>query len=397
MSAAALALSAAGAALLAALAYVLVAWIRGRPIHRRRVTAGIGVALTLGSVGMGLTLLHTTQRSVPEQRGIGVVTSVPPIPGRGLAMSAGVRFRSCDEPVDVTLAATGTAEFWIDNARRLRREGTIQVSIPDRELEDVSVGLGEEGQTSGVAPLSVRTEARQRLIPLPVRVLRSVTVVGARIPQWGVHLRPVVVRFRADWLEPRGLGNCYLWLPALSGFATVLSAQEIRGRAVPDVSRLPGDQSIVVVSSRETGLEAYYQPEYETTRGVTSIAAGSNLLRTDLSQPAPDTNVRGAASWTCSSSPPRSADVLERIRGRRAPDIVIGEAEDATGALSVTRLGTAIGERSCASYAVVEESQASVSRDIVLLFVGAGFSLGIGFVVESLRRRRQAGDDEAPS
>jgi hypothetical protein len=350
------------------------------------------VALMLASLGVGVFLLAEQQRQVPEQRGIGVLTSVHPNPGRGLALSVGVRFRSCGEPVEVTLVATGTAEFWIDNARALRRGGTVQLAVPDLGLRRIRVGLGTDGKVAAIAPLTQSPEPGPLVTGLPVRRLRSVSVIGAHVARWGLHLRPFVVRFEADWLQRRShLGSCYLRLPALAGFPTVLSAQEIRGQAVPDVGKLTGPESIFVVSSQETGLQSYYSAELETTRGVTSIALGSSALRTDLSQPAPDANVGGAASWTCSTTPPRSVETLESVKpGSAAPEIIEGAAVDAKGALSASRLGGAVAERTCASFAVLDESRSGVSRDITLLLIGAIFSIGVGLAVEGLRRKRRS-------
>jgi hypothetical protein len=369
--------------------------VLGEPPTRSPALIALGLSLMLATLGLGVLLLGEEEREIPEQRGIGVVTSVHPNPGRGVALSAGVRFRSCDEPVDVTLVATGTTEFWLDQARRLRQGGTVRLAIPGRGLRDVGIRLGRDGKTAPLAPMTEREppDARSRLpaselVPMPVRELRSVTVVGARIPRWGQHLRPVVVEFEADWLDRRThLGSCFLSLPALTGFSTVLSAQEVLGRAVEDVNQLEGPSSIFVVSSEETGLEAYYSTEYEITRGVTSVSLGSSSMRGELSAPGPDANVRGATSWTCSSTPPKSAGILETVSRGENPEIVEGAGENATGALSTTRLGTAVGARTCASYAVIDEPKASVNRDFTLLLVGAVFSIGVGVALDGLRRK----------
>lgn len=377
------------------------------PPRRSAPRAVLGLGVALAAIGAGVLFFGVEDRPVPEQRGVGIVSwvgdkqgdrQVHPAPGRGLALSAAIRLRSCGEPVDVTLIATGTAEFWADHARRLRKGGTVEMAIPDLGIRNVRTALGEDGKLSAIAPLDASTELASGgengsggLRALPVRRLASVSVVGAEIPRWGRHLRPVLVRFDADWLQRRSaLGSCFLRLPALAGFPTVLSAREIRGEAVPDVSSLQGGGSIFVVSSKETGLEAYYRSEFETTRGVTSIELGSNAIRGDLSAPAPDTNVRGAPSWTCSSTPPRSVRGLGDVRpGAEAPEILQGEE---AGALSSTRLGTAISEHTCATFAVVEHSSAAVARDIAGLLIGALFSFGVGLFLDGFRRNRRPAD-----
>jgi hypothetical protein len=363
------------------------------------VRAVLGLGIGLAALGAGVLLFGVEDRPVPELRGVGVVSwarnakgafrQVHPEPGQGLALSAAVRIRSCGKPLRVSVIASGTAEYWADHAARLRRGGKIEIAVPDLDLRNVDVRLGTDGKTAPVAPLAEEPDATAiKIEPLEVRRLTSVTVVGAEIPKWGEHLRPVIVSFDADWTEGRSyLGSCYLRLPALAGFPTVLSAREILGDAVKDVTTLPGSKSALVVSSKETKLEAYYRAEYETTRGVTSIELGSSALRTDLSQPAPDTNVRGAPSWTCSSTPPRSLATLDTIDADDPPEILQGEE---SGALSTSRLGAAIKQKTCASYTVVEQSGAAVSRDITGLLIGALFSFGVGLFLEGTRRSRRA-------
>lgn len=369
------------------------------PPRRSPARAVLGLAIAVAAIGAGVLFFGVEDRPVPEQRGVGVISwvgdktegrQVHPAPGRGLALSAAVRLRSCGDPVQVTMIATGTAEFWADHSRRLRNGGTLEMAIPDLNVSKVRVGLGEDGKLSALAPLDATADpAAGPVSALPVRRLASVSVLGARVPRWGRHLRPVLVSFEADWLQRRSvLGSCFLRLPALAGFPTVLSAREIRGEAVPDVDRLKGAAgSIFVVSSKETGLEAFYRSEFETTRGVTSVELRSNSIRGDLSQPAPDTNVRGAPSWTCSSTPPRSVRQIADVKpGSQAPEILQG---DEAGALSSARLGAAVGEHTCASFAVVEHSSSAVARDIAGLLIGAVFSFGVGLLLDGMRRLRR--------
>jgi hypothetical protein len=357
--------------------------------------ASFGLALGLLAVSAWIILLGVDERPTPEQRGIGVVVRPgdgrrawdKPNPGRGMAVSMAIRTGSCGDPVRVTVVASGTAEFWADNAKMLAKEGaTIRIAIPDLDVRDVDVALGTDAKLAAAVPLSAQPDPKAgSIVRLPSKPRESVTVVVARIPHWGRKLRPVLVSFTADWLERRSyLGSCYLRLPALTGFPTVLSARETLGQVAEDTKDLQ-DLSIFTIASVETGLKAYYQANYETTRGVTSLELGSKLLKSDISRPAPDVTVQGIPTWTCSSTP-YQVNLLRYAQAKhKVADVVIGNAGD--GALSARRLGQDVSRTTCASYAVLEEARAQTSRDIVALLIGALFSVGVGLILEGMRRR----------
>jgi hypothetical protein len=354
--------------------------------------AAIGFSLVLGSLGGGMLLLDVKDTELPEQRGIGVVPSAPPDPGRGFAVSAGLRIRSCDNPVRVTLVVTGSAEYWIDHASDMRDGGDLRVAVPDKHLSNVKVGLGVDGKLSAIAPFTEEPHPDPQIKPLPdhLKKLQTVTELAAHVDNWGRHLRPVVFEFDANWLSRRDLlGSCYLKIPALAGAPTVLSAQELQGQAKPIDKELDCPCTILEVSSAETKQHAYYQPPYETTRGVVSTVIGRNRVRTDLSQPPPDGNVRGITSWTCATEPTQRFKILENVRPGEHPELVEGGSGEATGAMSVRRLGSSIAERTCASFAVIEESSAQQKRDFTLFLLGVAFSTGLAFIVEYVRSRRR--------
>jgi hypothetical protein len=378
-----------------------------KPPRRSPVRAAFGISVALLAIALGVLFTDVEDEAVPEQRGVGLVAwaetpkgrrQVRPAPGRGMVLSAAVRVKSCGEPVQVSVFASGTAEFWIDHAKRLRDGGRIAIAIPDTEISDVEIALAGDGKVASISPLAEGPDPdADPLTALPLRRLRSVTVASADVPDWGSHYRPVVVSFEAEWLKRRSLlGSCYLRLPALAGFPTVLSAREIRGGAVEDVQTLEcttsNPCSIFTVSSQETGLEAYYAAEYETTRGLTSIELGSNALKSDLSRPAPDANVRGAPTWSCSTRAGRSVDTIEFADPERPPDILELEQGGASGAWSARQLGTAIGEKTCASFAVIEHASVAVTDDVAGLLIGALFSFGVGLFLEGTRRTRRAPD-----
>jgi hypothetical protein len=121
---------------------------------------------------------------------------------------------------------------------------------------------------------------------------------------------------------------------------------------------------------------------------VTSLELGSKTVSSDLSRPAADANLQGAPTWTCSSSPVGSVLPLDTVPAHgEVPDVVQGNAARSGGAQSATRLGEAVGQRTCGTYAVLEEPSSQVARDITALLIGALFSIGVGLVTEGLRRR----------
>lgn len=354
-------------------------------------------ALLLGVLAFALLLLHVRSVQPPEQRGIGVVPSEAPETGRGFVVSMGVRFKSCRRPLDVTVVVAGSAEYWIDHAGQMRASGSVDVAIPDTKLDNLKAGIGVDGKLAPSAPFTeedLPKRLSRKAFESHIDRRRDVTILSARVRRWGRHLKPLVIRFEARWLSPRDrLGTCYLEVPALAGPATALSAQIARKEAftekrfaMVDCAKLTC--SIIPLRSRELDLVAYYLPKFETTRGLTTVDAGSGTIRTDLSLPAPDGDVQGFPSWTCATRPPKDFSFLANTAPGDKEQFIEGDAPDASGAVSVDRLGTALTERNCASFAVFEESSAQLKRDLLLLLMGALLSVGFALVAEAAARLR---------
>src|SRR3954452_23610813 len=115
-----------------------------------------GLSLVLVSLAFGILVLNVNNASVPEPRGIGFVPPVLPAPGRGFLVSEGLAATSCSNPVHVTLVVTGSAEYWIDHADALGRSAELRVAVPDVDIHNIQVGLGSDGKTAPVAPLSAQ-------------------------------------------------------------------------------------------------------------------------------------------------------------------------------------------------------------------------------------------------
>jgi hypothetical protein len=349
----------------------------------------VAVALSLIVIATGLALwqLHFTEADHVQPQGVAVVAPERNAPGKGFFVAMGVRVPSCENPVDVTLVTDGSAEYWL--GRRETSRTMVRVAIPDRNLHDLRAGLGGDGVEGLVEPLTQTRPNAERVRIAGIKRLRSVTRLRIEVPGWQNHLRPLVVSFKADWLSKRSIGTCFLRLPALAGPATVLSAQDARERAVSRVGPTGED----IVRNDDIELEAPYEDWLETSLALTTVRAGENSVRGDISEPAPDQQVNGLPTWTCATQPVVKYTDLA-TRGLSSPDELLGATNDRAGVPSVRRLAGEYRSRSCAATVVVEEPSASLLRDAWLLAIGALLSLGITLLIEfGLERLRPARRD----
>jgi len=353
------------------------------------------------------------------------VTPVMPRTGNGFAMTMAVRVRDCDQPVDVTLRIAGTAEFWGDQrrvrtllARRtvppatrrnlvLERDAPVIVSYFGAPLLNVHVGpaanLAEVEEDPPVPRRMPSKFAFARPSDLqPIAVGRGEGVVragilsngqnqqlGYRFRNWIESRTPILVSFRSEWLTPRSPGSCYLRLPALVGSDTVDPA--VRAEEAAHLSRFSAPAGFQATNRART--------EYGTTE---VIAPGA--LRSDLSVPPPDDYGNRGWTWACTSGErPKPATkgldletpgFIGASGGTFRYPPLPREAPVVPGVQHREQLAA---KKSCASIAVVEEPSAEKSRNLRLLLVGAGLSLGLFLVFEEIlslvpRRKRLASD-----
>ena len=207
----------------------------------------------------------------------------------------------------------------------------------------------------------------------------------------------VSLAFTADWTESQSpvLGSCYLDLPALAGPSTALSAASLAGRTAESrtaMSDIKGGKNLVVVSSREPPLYAYYNHKYEVTRGVASVQLGSNTLDEGATNPAPDATLGGNDAWTCSSTPADTVGIVQtlgEVRDRDVlPDVVVGSGtEDGGFSLSTERVDELLAQNNCATSVVIDEPKTGPRRDLALIMIGALFSFGVELLLSGFRRR----------
>jgi hypothetical protein len=356
---------------------------------------GLGAAVTLTALAGGSLLTEVRSVAPPEQRGVGVMVDGVQARGArgldvGLTLGAAVRVEGCGQSVDVRLTVTPTAEFWIDNGERLQRSARVRLAIPDVGLKHLRVSSPTDGLTL-VTPLTEDEGPLEHPLQADVEERGPSTLVDVQVPHWGRTQRPLVATFSADWTERRSwLGACYVRLPALAGFPTVLSAAELTGAATDEDSPPGGDLGFFVVSSEETGLHTYYDPTLEVTRGVTSLTLGRYTLQEGATIPGPDSNLGGSPAWTCRTSIADSLGRADQLKpGSQAPDMVLGDPNDSTLAFSHERIDEILDQQTCASFVAIEGPGAGTKRDLALMGVGAMFSLGIELLLSGVRRRRE--------
>lgn len=362
--------------------------------HERapRLRVALGLAVTVAAIVAGSTLIGVQAVQAPEQRGIGVlVDGTNSLASRGfdtgLTLSMKARVSACGDPVAVHLTLAPTAEFWRDNALVLRSQATVHLAIPDALIQHIDADTAEDALAAVVDPQTSSTvEEGAQVTSTEVDAETDTTVMDILVPGWGRSLAPLVVSFEADWTKQRSrLGGCYLNLPALAGHPTVLSGAQLAGTALPLGEDLgTRDANVFEVESRSAGVHAYWNSDYEVTRGVTSIDLGAYALQ-DGASAAPDTTLSGAPAWTCRTTIPDTFANLD-TQDPRAPtaDFNITGSQATTVAFSAERIAQILEQRTCATFVAIEAPGAGTRRDLLLIIIGALFSIGMELVLSGL-------------
>ena len=347
------------------------------------------VLLIAGPILIGVFAL--SQES-PERKEPASVGFVPPLggkPGRGFTVGLVARLRSCEEPLDVTVVAAGTAEYWLDNAAALRGRVAFQLALPG-VVGEVELRPGTTA-TDVVDPDTTELRRNDPPLLLPGDFRRTRTrrtgdllIVGGTIRDWPKTLVPVIADFRADWIEERSLGTCFIHLPAIAGDLSILSAQRALGNARKVDSLIVGPNDLTV-DSRDLGLGARYRPGLEVVYGSATVRVDNGSIDTDDSLPPPSESVNGNPTWTCMGRA-RSTKLLgDKPSGPAVEDedyVLLGpDPLGSAGALSTPAL-RAGPAGDCSAVVAANEASSEWKRDLVLLLIGAVVSLGITILVE---------------
>jgi hypothetical protein len=351
--------------------------------RRDRLPVLWGALMIVGSVLVGAWKLPVRQGPAGEPASVGVVSPEPGATGdgNGFAVGMAISVRGCGERVHVTVVANGTADYWQRRAHGFPSRVPVRIALPGTDLRGLAVGVTDNATAVGLPTRAVR-ETRTFFRPDPPRETAGITAVSGTVFYWSKHLNSIVATFDADWLEPRGIGTCYLRLPALTGGLSVLAAQTARGR----VSARPKTRRPVIRSVR-TGLAAVYEPALETTLASTTVTVEDGDVDDAASRPGPDQTFEGNPVWACETSPPVARELRDRPRGPVA-DIVSGSST-AGGAYSEAYIKDTRGTE-CDGTAVIVERSAGTKRDLLLLALGATFSLGAAIAAETALRPADA-------
>jgi hypothetical protein len=349
----------------------------------------VGLLMMVLSVVVGQRVLAVKEPPRGEQfaAGVGIVPGLSARPNRGFMASLGARFRSCDEPVDVTIVLAGSAEYFEDRESGLRRRRAreVMVGVPGKDLEDLRMGYGSTYFDLFVPFRSVETQdAEVRFTAAEPRERRAVTSIAGRMAAWADHMAPIVVRFKADWLVPRGLGTCYLRLPALVGTSSVIGAQDARGRSVANRAEMlrKFPKAAAQVSDEEDTIFVPYDTGLTTIEGVSVVDPGKNDLLS--SQPETQVITGGRPGLSCTAHSPRTGEL-----GDKRAELVLGET--AGVAMRHASFPGLASELDCGGVFTMAEAGAGNQRDLVLLLIGAFFSLGAALLLEmglDIQRRR---------
>jgi hypothetical protein len=382
--------------------FVVFSVMAGFVIRRRggrtpwALTLALGVAVTLAAISAGGWLISVKNPPPPEPRGVGVLVWRPDGraatgSGNNLTLTSALHVTSCGRPVEVRLTITPTVEFWQARWRALEHGAVVGVAIPDTGLTEVHVTQETDGLQGLVDPGFELHGATALTAPRVSEVDGAdTTLVEFDVPDWGRNNLPVSVLFKANWTSDSSpLGTCYVTAPALIGLPTALSAAEIAGRAAPAGADIPGTTSALVLTSHgDEPRTAYYNERYELTRGVTAMTLTNLALDENRTLPGPDSNLNGSHAWTCAGSVAKTVGFVASL-GRDDPptDLAIPPDNGNGFSASQARLSDILGRRTCASFTAVEQSGLGTSRDLVLIGIGALFSVGLEIAMGAYRRR----------
>ena len=376
----------------------------GGPLEARHLASDltfivIGLLLAAVSIigGRSILSVEPSPQGQPFRAGVGIAPDVRPDRNRGFLVGLAAKFSDCDAPVDVTIAFTGTAEYFENNARRLRKRTGFTIAVPSKGLDDVTIGYGAEsggGYEDALTPHLAQTGeewlTRGSLRTEPSAEHLEVTSIRGSMANWSSHLASLIVKFKANWLVDRGLGTCYLKLPALAGLYSVIGAEDGLGRARERQRADEVDATYAPISDDTGTLFAPYERSLFTRKGLSVIETGKNEIL--KSEPAANTVAAGLPAIACSQSP-----VVEGELRKRAADLVLGSGDPATGksALAIRQRAYSdqVGALDCGGIVTLAEAGAGSQRDLVVLLVGALFSLGVGVAVDfglGIYRRRSS-------
>jgi hypothetical protein len=352
-----------------------------------------GLALISVPALVAIDQLRVSAPARQEPSSVAVIPDPAPTRGAGVAVGVLAAVKDCGSNVDVTVVAQPTAEYWL--AHRNAKE--VRFALPDATDGDVRFHLGESA-SDVTTPQDVvdRGQSRTATDAANIRVLEKgykgakgdLLVVRLRVPHWNRTLAPVIASYSVDWLEHRGLGSCWLRLPALTGDLTVLAAKRARDQDYPLSEALPANRGDLRVSSLRANAHAVYTPGLDAVHGSITVVTPQAEIGESLPSPPGSTN--GSPTWICRAQPKARARPLRSIPPASTPSVISGTADGPSSGAFSARVISSAKSGDCSAVAAVIESSAGWQRDLFMLVVGTLVGLGFALLVDLLKRSQSA-------
>jgi hypothetical protein len=357
---------------------------RPRDAKRRRMTSAlvatpIGLLILLGGALYGLQGFDVKDMPLRGPDGVAFVGPALDSPVRGVVVSLSAQVAGCRNPVEVTVAAAGSAEYWRHNEERMGREGTFAFAIDDPGAKVREVALAPPDTV-----LNEHTTFNAHLYPHPQRGLietrvernRLATVASGRIRNWRRSWEAVYVRFAANWLYERSRGSCFLLLPALTGSAAtgaLFAGQGSDSAGGPNARNILG-----LAESRPFRHRGTFQ-------ATSAVQALGGEVDGQLSRPSPEESTLSAA-WRCSEVSPFVNRLSRRqvVTGELVPGMVFRPGGGGLAYTEEAYRRRVFRSEGCGATVVIEESGADARRDVRILLVGAVIALGMTLAVQGI-------------
>jgi hypothetical protein len=299
---------------------------------------------------------------------------------------------SCGDAT-VDLVVSGTPGFWKEHpalakaptAVALGWDRTTHLSSSDRGPALVSIHddpqaplhpayyLDSDLQRDRAHPTTYYVRAGQR---------REPRGLGLTVHHWADSRRPIIYRFKADWVKPRAFGSCYVTLPSLPANAAL-------GGQVDAVQTLVGGFD-------NTLLPRSQPPSF----GRTALVTNGTLSLSD-STPAPNDS-QSIFVGTRGSENARTGYTRAGPVWSCHPQLDLSYVADTQA--SSTPPESSFAGNACGALAVVDAPRADDLRGLITLALGAIFGLALAGLATSgkravvvLRDRRHAPTAQPPS
>jgi hypothetical protein len=321
---------------------------------QRLAIAGVGLLSVGSALTFGLLPEHNATGALA-----GAVGVLPPSPGthdRGFDVGLAAQPRGCSESVPIKLVVNGSTAYWSEHHSPPGAWLPFVIVLPGH-FNDLKTGLGRIDTIPVADPEqanidnSALKELRKYLVVAPGK--RALTVISGEVEGWSQTRRPVIVTADADWITRRGVNDCNLQLPALTGAPSALAVVEALTCQGLDHSYLAGS------CMDPPGLEV---------SEAAAMVSGSDISGSE-SVPEP-VEIDESPGWRCRTPSPTAA-----------PQIT-GGLEAGSGSASAS----IVSQGDCHAVATVLAS--SWHRDFLLVLIGALMAVGVHMIFQAMVESR---------